>query len=97
MFATTIAFIGGILLGILFFGGLWLTVKKALTAKLPVLWFLGSMILRVSIALIGFYYFAHGNLFDLLMCLLGFLIGRYAILRYTKILDRKNWELKKEP
>ncbi len=94
--ATSAAVIGGILIGILFFGGLWLTVKKALTAKRPILWLLGSLILRVSLTLAGFYYFSQGNLFELIMCLLGFIIARYALQRFTKISARKNLELKKE-
>ena len=56
-----LAFITGIVLGILFFYGLWLTVKKAVLSKLPALWFLGSFLIRTGITLGGFYYIAQGN------------------------------------
>ena len=37
-----LAFIAGLALGTLFFGGLWFTVKKAVTAKIPALWIFTS-------------------------------------------------------
>ena len=49
---------GGFFLGVLFFGGLWLTVVKSLVSKRPWVWFLTSMVLRTSIALSGFYLLA---------------------------------------
>ena len=57
-----LTFIAGIALGILFFYGLWLTVKKAVTAKTPALWFLGSSLIRTAIILAGFYYISQGGL-----------------------------------
>jgi len=51
----TLAWTAGILLGAIFFGGLWWTIRKGVTAKQPALWFLGSMLLRMGIALAGFY------------------------------------------
>ena len=43
------------LLGALFFGGLWWTVRKGVSSTQPALWFFGSLLLRTSIALAGFY------------------------------------------
>ncbi len=74
----------GLLLGILFFGGLWFTVKKALTSKKPALWFVGSFILRLGITLIGFYYIAMEDWRRLLICLFGFVIARFIVMRFTK-------------
>jgi len=37
------AFVAGMALGTLFFGGLWLTVKKSVTAKVP--WEASSFVL----------------------------------------------------
>ena len=87
-------FVAGILLGILFFGGLWLTVKKALRSRIAVLWFLGSLILRLSIAFIGFYYIASGDWKRLLLALLGFVIARFIVMQYTK--NRKKINNRKE-
>ncbi len=70
------ALFAGILLGVVFFGGLWLTTCKITTSKSPVLWILGSFFVRTAIVLIGFYYVSNGNWKRLLICLLGFVIAR---------------------
>jgi len=91
-----LAFIGGLLLGTLFFGGLWLTVRKLVTSKIPALWFLGSFILRVSITLIGFYYIFSGSWQRLLICVAGFIIARYIVIHFTKTNEEKQVLLNKE-
>jgi F1F0 ATPase subunit 2 len=78
------ALAAGILLGAIFFGGLWWTVRKGVAAKNPALWFLGSSLLRIGSVLAGFYFVARGDWKKLLLCLLGFLIARFAVLRLTK-------------
>ena len=91
-----LAFIVGLFLGIIFFGGLWFTVKKLVTSKLPALWFLGSFILRVSITLIGFYYISTGSWQRLLICVAGFITARFAVIHFTKLSEEKQVLLKKE-
>jgi len=88
-------FITGLVLGGLFFGGLWFTVKKALVSKKPALWYLGSLVLRVGITLLSFYYVAMGNWINMLICLLGFVIARFIVLSFTKMKDEKMGKLKK--
>ncbi len=78
------AFIAGLALGALFFGGLWLTVKKTITAKTPVVWVLGSFFLRVSIVLIGFYFISNGSWQRLMICLAGFIAARFIVTYLTK-------------
>lgn len=91
-----IAFVVGIALGIIFFGGLWFTVKKVVVAKLPSLWLLISFILRVSITMLGFYLIADNNWQNLLLCLVGFILARFMVMHFTKALDAKQVQLKKE-
>jgi F1F0 ATPase subunit 2 len=91
-----LAFIGGLLLGTIFFGGLWFTVRKLVISKIPALWFLGSFILRVSITLIGFYYISTGSWQRLLICVAGFIIARFAVIHFTKLSEEKQVLLKKE-
>ena len=74
----------GVLLGGMFFGGLWWTVQKGVFSKRPALWFFGSMLLRTSIAVAGFYFIARGHWEGLLACLLGFVIARYIVMRLTR-------------
>ncbi len=71
----------GVLLGVMFFGGLWWTVRKGFSSKQPALWFFGSMLLRTSIALAGFYIVSGGRWERLLACLLGFLMARLVVTR----------------
>jgi F1F0 ATPase subunit 2 len=78
------ALAAGVLLGAIFFGGLWWTVRKGVTAKNPALWFLGSSLLRTGVVLAGFYFVARGDWKKLLLCLLGFLIARVIVLRLTR-------------
>ena len=51
-----LAWVAGVVLGAIFFGGLWWTVRKGVSSQRPALWFLGSLLLRMSIALAGFYF-----------------------------------------
>ncbi len=74
----------GLVLGAIFFGGLWWTVRKGLTAGQPALWFLGSMLLRMGIALAGFYFVGLGDWRRLIACLLGFVIARFVVTWLTR-------------
>ncbi|MGA7595080.1 MAG: ATP synthase subunit I [Gallionella sp.] len=71
----------GMLLGALFFGGLWWTVQKGLESAQPALWFGASLLLRGAIVLAGFYLFAGPHWQRLLACLLGFIAARVAVNR----------------
>ncbi len=82
------AFVTGVLLGAIFFGGLWWTVQKGISSKRPALWFFGSLLLRTSIALAGFYFIARGHFERLLVCLLGFVIARLIVTRLTRAAEK---------
>jgi len=84
-----LAFIAGLALGIFFFGGLWFTVKKAVTAKIPAIWFFVSFILRVSVVMLGFYYISPGGWQRLIFSLIGFIIARFVVTHLTKSIDKK--------
>ena len=71
-----LAWMAGGALGAIFFGGLWWTVRKGVSSPRPALWFLGSLLLRMSIALAGFYFVGRGHWERLLLCLLGFVMAR---------------------
>jgi F1F0 ATPase subunit 2 len=74
----------GALLGAIFFGGLWLTVCKGVSSKNPALWFFGSLLLRMSTALTGFYFVSDGHWERLLLCLFGFVLARLFMTRLTR-------------
>jgi F1F0 ATPase subunit 2 len=79
-----LAWMAGGVLGAIFFGGLWWTVRKGVSSPRPALWFLGSMLLRMSIALAGFYFVGRGHWERLLLCLLGFVMARFVVTWLTR-------------
>ncbi|WP_232463644.1 ATP synthase subunit I [Methylovulum psychrotolerans] len=79
-----LAWLAGILLGAVFFGGLWWTVRKAVAAKQPALWFLVSLLLRTGITLTGFYWVAGDAWQRLVLCLLGFVMMRVLVVRLSQ-------------
>jgi F1F0 ATPase subunit 2 len=78
------ALAAGVLLGAMFYGGLWWTVRRGVSSKRVALWFLGSLLLRIGVALAGFYFVAGGHWQRLLLCLLGFVMARIAVTRLTR-------------
>ncbi len=93
----SIALVGGVALGIVFFGGLWFTLRKAMVSNQPALWFFGSLITRVGIVMLGFYaVMQRANWLDGLICLLGFVAARFMILRLTKAYELRISNSKKE-
>lgn len=75
--------IAGVGLGAIFFAGLWWTVRKGIHMKRPALWFLGSLLLRTSITLAGFYFVSGSHWDRMTACLGGFLLARVAVTRMT--------------
>ena len=74
----------GLLLGAVFFGGLWWTVIRAVSSQRPALWFSGSMLLRMSITLVGFYFVGGENWKRWLLCLIGFVLARLVVKWLTR-------------
>jgi F1F0 ATPase subunit 2 len=81
--SLALALVTGVLLGAMFFGGLWWTVRKGVSSKRPALWIFCSLLLRMSIALAGVYLICAGHWERLLVCLLGFVIARLIVMRLT--------------
>ena len=78
----------GMLLGVIFFGGLWWTVRKGLSSIHPAPWFVGSLLLRTGMTLAGFYVVSNGQWKRLLACLLGFTILRPIVTRLTRLPEK---------
>ena len=91
-----LSLLAGLALGMLFFGGLWFTVKKAITARTPGVWIVGSFIFRMGITLTGFYYISAGNWKRLLVCVAAFILSRFLVIHFTKGVERKHLVLRKE-
>ena len=87
IFGVASALITGFLLGAMFFGGLWWTVRKGVTSTRPALWFFGSLLLRTAITLTGLYVVSDGHWERLLAGLVGFTIARPIVTRITGLTE----------
>ena len=79
MMAYALAFAGGIILGILFFGGLYITVQKMNTVKNPALIMILSFILRMVVLVIAFYFISKGGYKEVLFALAGVILTRLVM------------------
>jgi F1F0 ATPase subunit 2 len=79
-----LAWVAGLLLGAMFFGGLWWTVRMGTASPRVALWFLGSLLLRIGIALVGFYYVSGGHWERLVTCFVGFVMARLIVTWLTR-------------
>jgi F1F0 ATPase subunit 2 len=84
-----LSIIAGGMLGAMFFGGLWWTVRKSVVSAQPALWIFASLLLRMGIALAGFYLVASTYWQRWLACLLGFLVARVIVARMTRSYEPK--------
>lgn len=83
-----LASVAGFMLGVMFFGGLRWTIQKGLSSQHAAPWFLGSLLLRMSITVAGFYLVGRGHWERLLVCLLGFLVARLVVTQLTRATDQ---------
>jgi F1F0 ATPase subunit 2 len=83
------ALVGGAALGVLFFAGLWWTVRHGLSSEYPAFWFFSSLLLRTAFVLTGFYYIAMASGQKLLMCLCGFFVAHQIVRWRAQAAERK--------
>ena len=76
--------LGGAVLGGLFFGGLWWTVRRVPEGRSPAALVLGSFVIRTAAVLAGFYFISGADWKRLLTCLAGFLLTRFFIMRRVR-------------
>ena len=82
--ALVLAGMAGLLLGGLFFGGLWWTVRRGASSQRSALWFFGSFVLRTALVLAGFYLVGGDHWQLLLACVLGFAMARPVVTWLTR-------------
>jgi len=88
--------LAGILLGGFFFGGLWWTIRSRSPSQWSGLLFSASFLLRMTVAVTGFYVVSHGEWRKLLACLVGFLLARIAVTRLTRLPVAKSARILRE-
>lgn len=83
LFRLTVAFGFGSGLGLLYFGGLWWTVRRVSKTNSPKLLLVGSFLVRTFLVLTGFYGLIQGigtQWEALALSLLGFLAVRFVLI-----------------
>lgn len=80
--------LAGMVLGMIFFGGLWLTVQRMPTSRHPALLFLISLITRMAIVLGGFWLITKGAPGAVLACLAGFFVVRLLATSKIRVRDQ---------
>lgn len=78
-----VAVFEGMLIGFVFFAGLWWTVKKGLISAHPASLFFGSLLTRTAVAVVAFYFVSMQGWQPLTLSLVGFVIGRMLVGRFT--------------
>ncbi len=77
------AFAGGAVLGVLFFYGLWITIKDIDQMHNPAVRMLGSMLLRLSLVLAGLYGIGYYTGFaGVLAAAAGFMLARLLVVKH---------------
>jgi len=75
----------GVALGVLFYGGLWITIQRLTITCHPIALTLGSLLLRMAVVLAGFLLVTRGRWQNALLCLAGFMVGRIAVSRFLRV------------
>jgi F1F0 ATPase subunit 2 len=79
-----VSLIGGICLGVFYFGSLWLTVRRLITSRQPFLAALLSFYVRLAVLIAGCYVLMDDLWERLLITMAGFLMVRIAALRLAR-------------
>lgn len=87
LMSIALACVAGAGLGVIFFGGLWWTVRKVVSSRQPALWLLGSLFARTGVVLAGLYLVSSGDWRRLAACLVGFVAARIVVTRFVQLSD----------
>lgn len=75
----------GVALGVLFYMGLWLTVRALLITRHPALLTVSSFWIRTLTLLASFLFLTQGRWQYALTCVVGFVVGRVAVTKSLRV------------
>jgi len=75
-----LGFFGGVLLGLVFFGGLYWSVQKLPTVKYPAFLMMASLLLRMAVLLTGLYFLMAGDIKNLLAAVAGVMVMKFVMI-----------------
>lgn len=82
--SAIVALMSGLLLGVIYFGGLWWTSMRVGTVRSPGPFFMVSFVVRMAILLSGMYWATRGRLLETTVCLAGVLVVRQLMVRRVR-------------
>ncbi len=87
-------FVTGVILGLIYFLGLWVTVRKLAQRQHTGLWMMTSLMLRLGFVLTGFYFLmGTAGWQGLLAALPGFSLMRLMLTRWLRPISQTNGKL----
>jgi F1F0 ATPase subunit 2 len=92
----TFAFFTGATLAFIFYGGLWLTVRKVIALKRQPLWLPVSLFVRIFITFAGFCIVSGTNKMSFAACIAGFVLARLVVLKLVFAWKQRNTFLDQE-
>jgi len=78
------ALLAGALVGAVFYGGLWWSVRTLIAARRASFWLVGGFVIRTMLAIGGFWLVAQGGWRNLLACLAGFCAVRVCAAHFAR-------------
>jgi F1F0 ATPase subunit 2 len=79
LIVLTLPMIFGIVLGVFYFGGLWLTLRHLSGSQQPALLAMGSFLGRSIVCVFGFYLIASDGWEGLVFSLAGFILAKLVL------------------
>ena len=80
----------GVILGVIFFGGLLWTIQRGLHSQQPALTFVVSYFIRLFAVMLGFWWMASSHWGSIFACLCAFVAVRFLFTRFGRLLQ--NWQ-----
>jgi F1F0 ATPase subunit 2 len=85
IYLNAAVFFWGVVLGLLYFGGLWLTVRRLSVVNHQALWMISSFFIRNLVVVAGFYPVVLQGWRPTLICLVGFILIRFVLTQRIKV------------
>ena len=85
LISYVLIFLAGVGLGIAYFAVLWVVVNKLTRIKYPGVFVFFTFLGRIALLLLLFYWLTQATWLSLVICLLGFVLGRIVFLRKIKL------------
>ena len=85
IYLNAAAFLWGAVLGLFYFGGLWLTVRRLSVVNHQALWMVSSFFILNLLVVIGFYPVVLQGWRPTLICLAGFILIRFVLTQRIKV------------